>query len=298
MKPCPSTQAGLRQQLRSIIGAGGPYPLPEIQDLDSRSWDLVRRAVIDADEPGERLVALDSAQNLYGRDLGWTLDEERRSLAGFKGRALTLSYSYRLPPALIPALNNFRQLFCSDDGKDLETGFVTDAPIQLSFGCDLRWHQVPADRFEKEVTNVALEAPTQMGLNAADIAVLVARNDLVAHIASALKRRELTVKHVFGDSHIERRQRRQAFWKGQTMLVWNTHSFKGWEQRGVVLAIDAPMAKESADPLVDVYVALTRVKASQIGEAALTVVCADERLRGFGARWFEPYDNAAPSPPL
>ena len=56
------------------------------------------------------------------------------------------------------------------------------------------------------------------------------------------------------------------------------HSFKGWEARYMVIAID-----EKTD-LSTVYVAMSRLKKHTEG-SHLTVVCSNPKLRDFGTTW-------------
>jgi len=302
------TEAGLGRDLKRVLSDADAYPLAKVQDLvavalaagvsppeddrtptgyddllvdeaqdlDARSWDLLRRGVLEAANPGERLVAFDAEQNLYKQDLAWAQEagDSRLATAGFRGPPLRLSFSYRLPPQLIPALNDFRaNVLGHTAARALEAG-STHTAGQLAFGCHLSWKQVSQPVFAAELAEAARRAPDEMSLSPADVRTLQSAGH--------------KVKHVFGENHESRRHRRKAFWKGQAYLASTIHSFKGYEQRGVVLGIEAAEDEADHDGLVAVYIGLTRVKAMADGSAALTVICADERLRSFGQRWFEP----------
>jgi hypothetical protein len=260
----------------------------EAQDLDERSWSLLRKSLIDADPPGERLIAFDTEQNLYDRDLSWVTAERQVAAAGFSGPPLRLNFSYRLPSSLVPVLNDYRTRFLQGRGaQPLEAG-TSEAPLQLAFGCRLWWLQVAEEEFQATVARVAMNAPETMSLNPADVAVLVPRHDIGLAVVSQLEQAGHKVKHVFGSNEPEKRRRKKAFWKGQAMLASTVHSFKGYEQRGIVLGIvPSTSGDESGAGLVETYIGLTRVKAMEDGSAALIVVSADERLRSFGAQWFE-----------
>jgi hypothetical protein len=259
----------------------------EAQDLDATSWDLLRRSVVDGPDQGERLIAIDREQNLYGRELAWATDDTAGATAGFRGPLLRMRFSYRLPPSLVPVLNDFRtQMLPVVEVPPLEAG-VTTAPGQMAFGCTLRWRQADPSTFEQELLMAALEAPSEMRLPPADVAVLVQRNSVGLRLVGGLKDAGHKVKHVFGERPEDRKHNRRAFWKGQAYLASTIHSFKGYEQRGIVLGIESTLEADDADSLVTTYVGLTRVKAMPDGSASLIVVCADERLRDFGARWFE-----------
>jgi hypothetical protein len=230
---------------------------------------------------------------VYARDLTSAVGDG--AVAGFSGRPLRLGFSYRLPPSLIPPLNDFRTTFLgSTDLPPLEAG-TTEVGAQLAFGCHLRWHQTDLENFEDQLAIVALAAPDVMGLNPADVVVLVARNSTGLKLVRRLQDNGHRVKHVFGESMEERRWQRRAFWKGQTYLASTIHSFKGYEQRGVVLGVAGPRDESDADSLITTYIGLTRVKAMADGSAALVVVCADERLRAFGDRWFDRWCGSTPS---
>lgn len=84
------------------------------------------------------------------------------------------------------------------------------------------------------------------------------------------------------------------------MKAATIHSFKGWESRVIVLAIDyAP----NQGQLSALYVALSRVKRHPSG-SCLVVVCADPALVPYGRTWpdFKLIDreesSAADDPPL
>ena len=200
---------------------------------------------------------------------------------------MRLSFSYRLPPPLIPALNDFRTTFLKESGATpLQAG--SDYQVgQLAFGCRLRWRQVPAARFDEELAEVALAAPADMGLPPADVVAMVQYGSTGLALVRRLQAAGHKVKHVFGETQESRRSHRKAFWKGQAYLASTIHSFKGYEQRGVVLGIGPAMDDEDIDSLVAAYIGLTRVKAMPDGSASLTVVCADDRLEAFGSRWFD-----------
>lgn len=260
----------------------------EAQDLDARSWDLLRRSVLDGEQAAERVVAFDSDQNLYSRDLEWVRGEHAAATAGFHGPPVRLAYSYRLPPRLLVAVNDYRtQLLGLPPDEALESA-VNEAHAQLQFGCEMRWLQVSPDRFATALGGAAVGAPQEMGLNPADVVVLVSTHRDGLRVVQRLQEAGYSLKHVFGIDHNERRHHKVAFYKGQKMLASTIHSFKGYEQRGVVLGIPSPADSEDGSNLVALYIALTRVKAMPDGASALTVVCADEALAEFGSRWFDP----------
>ena len=86
----------------------------EGQDYNKDWWQTLRAAV----EPdGEMLLVADKTQNIYGKDLTW-LDGSLRG-TGISSRWYNLETSYRLPPEIVPILEDFANHFLVPSGVEL-----------------------------------------------------------------------------------------------------------------------------------------------------------------------------------
>ena len=86
----------------------------EGQDYNKDWWQTLRSAV----EPdGEMLLVADKTQNIYGKDLTW-LDGSLRG-TGISSRWYNLETSYRLPPEIVPILEDFANHFLVPSGVEL-----------------------------------------------------------------------------------------------------------------------------------------------------------------------------------
>ncbi len=256
----------------------------EGQDFRPDWWALLRRLCRPG---GEMMLVADRAQDVYERSVFWT--EQVMNGAGFSGPWSELGPSYRLPTEITPYVRDFLARYA----PDRENTVPVAAESSLPGFCNLRWVQVHRpDDLARTCVDELLRLPesAQLGkLAFAELHLLVPNHELGMQCVRLLNRQAVHCCHTFGRSDDERRPRKMAFFTGDPSVKGCTiHSFKGWEARAIVLAIE----QANANQMALYYVALTRLQRNDLG-SYLTVVCADSNLRSFGEAWPE-YLDASP----
>lgn len=257
----------------------------EGQDFKAEWWNFLRRDICRPE--GELLLAADVAQDLYDR-CSWTAEDQMLK-CGFSGPWTELKGSYRLPADLIPVVHEFASTFLQ--GADLQLPSeppdrqgVAAAPTKRrwvnsveKFGDPQQSARVVADEVERMLGHPTPPKP-------ADVVVLTNNHLTGTRVMEELSRRGIHVESIFATDEEEQRKRKNRFWPGVNALKGSTvHSFKGWEARGVVIAIEP--GRESHDAAL-AYVALSRVKGDPNNRSAfVTVVNADPRFAEFKARF-------------
>ncbi|MCL4685799.1 NERD domain-containing protein [Myxococcota bacterium] len=253
----------------------------EGQDFCLEWWNFLRFLVCEPD--GEMLLVADSTQDIYDRS-SWTR-KSKMVAAGFAGSWTNLEGSYRMPRVLVPLLADFARTYLSGEidppcvpPEQEQRALFGEAELSA---CERRWIQVTpsalADGIAKEVLRL-LDAHED--LHPHDITFLVEEHRIGLAAAQALEEKGVDVSHIFTEADgRERRTRKMRFWGGLGGTKGCTvHSFKGWEARAVVAAVDA---RKGSHRLA--YVAMSRVKADPSNRRAfLSVVCSDPRLAAFG----------------
>jgi len=202
---------------------------------------------------------------------------------------------------VIPHLKNFISVYLPD-----REAMAPVAPRELAlWPVNMKWVQIQEpSRLVASVIDEVLDLSGSLqdrDLSFADVTLLVRDNAIGTACLALLGAAGIDVKHVFGAGHQEQKERKLAFHAGdRRMKAATIHSFKGWESRVIVLAIDyAP----NQGQLSALYVALSRVKRHPSG-SCLVVVCADPALVPYGRTWpdFKLIDreesSAADDPPL
>ena len=273
----------------------------EGQDYNLRWWLTLRKAVEPDGSPiGEMLLVADKTQNIYGKDLTW-LDGSLRG-TGFSSREFNLETSYRLPPEIVPILEDFANYFLRPSGVEI------DIPKQVELGFSppikLRWVQVSSVNSIPELCFE--EARLQMEYLRSDTAIpdiifLAPRNDAGLGFIGQCEQKGVRVVHTFEQEDQEldafgqedrnlrkyenSRRKKLAFFLGDARIKATTlHSFKGWEGRHLVLYVSRI---ESAEDRALFYTALTRLKRHPNG-SMLTVISSCSELYNFGQGNFSP----------
>lgn len=133
----------------------------EGQDYNPRWWNILRSLLKTEQDlkEGEKLetemlLVADSTQDIYGKGKKWTDDVMKN--AGFSGPWATLESTYRLPPALIPMIQDFANRFIphadivlpqppeNTDQPDLLSNDRTDAGNII-----FKWINIPKFNNEK-----------------------------------------------------------------------------------------------------------------------------------------------------
>jgi hypothetical protein len=248
----------------------------EGQDFEGEWWAFLRQHVL---RPGgEILLVADRTQNLYERP-NWT--ESGTVGGGFKGPWFELDGTYRLPVDLVPIVCDFAKTFLSEEDlnlpsikQDHPTLGDAHSPTHRTWlnVADVDVVDATADEVERLIREVR-------GLSPSDI-VLLADHDAGFQIALELSNRGNDVVSLFTEHKGEKRQSlKRAFWAGRPGIKCCTvHSFKGWETR---VAVCVP--KVYGD--MELYVALTRIKAAPDRSAYVSVVNGVDKFRSFKSRF-------------
>ena len=283
--------------VRDVLPIYDAILVDEGQDYNKDWWQTLRAAV----EPnGEMLLVADKTQNIYERDLTW-LDGSLRG-TGISSRWYNLETSYRLPPEIVPILEDFANHFLVPSGVEV------DIPKQVELGfnplIELRWVQVSSVSSIAEICfEEAREQMKSLGNDTAipDIIFLTPRNDTGIVFVEKCEEKRVRVLYTFGQEDQEldpfgqgdrnlhkyenSRRKKLAFFLGDARIKATTlHSFKGWEGRHLILYVSRTA---SAGDRALFYTALTRLKTHPNG-SMLTVVSSCPELYNFGERNFSP----------
>jgi len=248
----------------------------EGQDFELDWWNLLSSCILKPS--GEALLVADRTQNLY-RKSNWT--DARMSGAGFSGPWTELKGTYRMPVDLVPIVNEYAQTFLRDAELDLPT-VQPDHPALAEAHEPTRrtWVNVADDDvIDATVHQVWSLIRGGEGLSPSDI-VLLTGHELGFAIVEGLVASGCDAFSIFSRSSPDARRRlKRAFWAGRPGVKGCTvHSFKGWESRAVVTV-------PSTSGQLELYIAMTRVKAAPSRPAFLTVVNAVDELRDFKPRF-------------
>ncbi len=252
----------------------------EGQDFKLFWWTFLRDHVVRGDNP-EMLLAADVSQDIYERK-SWTQEGPMLG-AGFRGQWRTLKESYRLPVDYIPIIREFASEYLEADSQHPLIPFDTEHARSSS--TIRRWVNVGAATATSLNETVREELDRMLahdgGPHAADVVILCERHATGRAVMDHLQKRGHTSEHIFAADNEEQQNRKYRFWPGISMLKGSTtHSFKGWESRGVILIIEDTPA--SSPELV--YTALTRVKGDPAHRSAfVTVINASPRYSSFKA---------------
>lgn len=261
----------------------------EGQDYLPLWWNVLR----DALRPGgEMLLVADPTQDVYERSASWT--DAAMTGAGFRGPWNLMATSYRLPRVLAVQATLFAREFITS-GEVVVPEPEPQQELDL-YPAHLQWTQAPANDLAQTSVRLALAIVSQFRPDVvawADVAILVQTIEIGKAVVTALRTMKFAPIHTFpeGTEQNQEEERRAAkrkklaFFKGGASIkVTTLHSYKGWEGRAVVVAVEDLSSPSGA---AAVYAALTRLKRHE-RSSALSVVCADPRGARFGSNWADP----------
>ena len=253
--------------------------IDEAQDFE-REWIQGLLPLLSQND--EMLLAYDSLQNLYQRDLIW-IENDNRGM-GFSGKPAELKKSQRLPRPFAEVAGAFVQRFINPDFKLAES----DLPPQTLFKHCLEWKNLTTDTQYQlpelvyaDIQNLTSHQDFQAHPH--DISVITDGHQQALPIINKLLAEKLEVTHVFDLSgENDFRQRRRQKWRFQPgdgqIRVCSLHSFKGWESPYVILLLSSHV-QQHEERAYQAYVALTRVKTQADGaSSALLVYNLDPNL--------------------
>ena len=284
--------------VRDVLPIYDAILVDEGQDYNKDWWQTLRAAKVEPD--GEMLLVADKTQNIYGTDVTW-LDGP---LLGTRlsSNWFNLETNYRLPPEIVPVLEDFSENFL------IPSGIEVDVPKQVELNCnppiELRWIQVSS---ASPIAEICFEeARRQMKCLGSDTAIpdiffLTSTNNTGLRFVDICEERNIHVLNTFGQEdqeshgftqgdrkfrkHENSRRKKLAFFLGDARIKATTlHSFKGWEGRHLILYVSRIA---SAEDRALFYTALTRLKTHPNG-SMLTVVSSCHNLYNFGERNFSP----------
>ncbi len=256
----------------------------EGQDFLPGWWNALR-AALPTDGSGEAMLVADRQQNVYGVK-PWT--DLEMSGAGFKGPWGALDSSHRMSPALCRLATDFVDRF----QPDVDEHRPIPAQGEFEFRTELRWLQMdPAEPVAAACIDAMLgilSTSDDDPVAVAELVCIVDREDIGLELVRLLRDKRIHVIHTFGLGQTRRekvedgRRKKLAFFRGDARVkVTTIQSFKGWENRALVVQIS-----EASDPtgLALAYAAITRLKRDDRG-SFLTVICSAPQLREFGQTW-------------
>jgi len=213
--------------------------IDEAQDFEAEWIDLLRKFLKGRNE---FLIVCDEAQNVYGRDMGWT--ENIGAKKGFVGPWGKLSNCIRLPKLIAEEVNRFAK----DYVPDVKLHPVPTQTKLFEFDPILRWISCK----NKDELNDQVEAAYDYLVNEikeqpTDIVILFQSTTLGKNMVEKFENdKHLKVNDVFEDNH------KTAFWMGVPRIKMSTiHSFKGWELKNVIVVVTVNNPSE-------IYTAISR----------------------------------------
>lgn len=280
------TQKAILSDTKGSIPRYDVIMVDEGQDYCPQWW-ITLSEVLAPD--GEMLFVADPSQNIYGRDLSFTHGNKMGSGsfagmgAGFTGPWMELNASYRLPPKLIPILEDYIAKFLPNSDVVLPKKEENKGSLFKAFPFEFNWINVPADQGSAEVlVNAAMDMPSLMEKNILaipDIVIITDKKRVGEDVVKLLAGKNIQVAHTFEDGD---NGCKMSFSMNKAPIKITTiHSFKGWESRSIILYISNTLDDRA---LAAVYVGLSRVKRHE-GGSSITVVSASSKLNSFGGKW-------------
>lgn len=270
-------QSGDKEQIYDAV------LVDEGQDFRLEWWNLLCQV---CKPSGERILAADMNQDLYGNASAWT--EEAMHNAGFRGQWAELSFSYRLPDHLLSITRHFAQKFLPP--RD-DIPKVSDQH-EFSNNDSFRWIQCCPE----DAVRVCCAAMLHMimdcsgfrgGIERADVTFLAQTNEIGREVVRQLNVLGLKSEDTFAQENEKAKRAKQRFGnKIYSFKATTIHSFKGWETSRMVLYLDK---MQSVSDRTAVYVALTRLSKDNANGSRITVVCAEPGLKNFGKEEFGAY---------
>lgn len=258
----------------------------EGQDFLPSWWDAIR-ASLAKDGDNEALLVADRQQNVYGIE-PWT--EQEMSGAGFRGPWGQLDRSFRMSARLCRLAADFVDRF----QPDADDHRPVPPQGELEFRTELRWIQVERLEFSaRACVNAMLEILDRSHddpVAVAELVCLVDREDIGRDIVGGLQDKGIRVLHTFGrgESEAKRKQdgrrKKLGFFRGDARVkVTTIQSFKGWENRALVVQISDASDRVG---LALAYAGITRLKQDDRG-CFLSVICSAPELREYGRTWVQ-----------
>ena len=268
----------------------------EGQDLSLDWWNDLAESVKSG---GEKFLAYDKTQNIYGRARAWT--DDAMIGASFSGAPMLLHRGYRLPPELIPIAKDYVDTFMDEEEVVLPDSPAPDLLDVTRVSPILRWVQINSDIDFEDSHVLSKELQKQMQAvsdyaSFSDFTVLVQNHEKGEYLINELQERmHLNVLDIFSKDKDESRRKKRCFYKGATNIKASTgHSYKGWESNHLLILFDSfdfdneydvEKGKNIIDHKCLFYVMLTRLKYQPMG-SSLTIICRENKLRSFGQKWF------------
>jgi len=246
---------------------------------------------------GEIYLFSDGTQNIYSRPL---ITESEFYHLGFKGQWSSLDGCFRLPTKYLETINRFIGCFLPKDSNK------PDLPKEKKFFDDplyIRWIQIDPRMLLQDISELATQeicdivslkhlppslkekfSPMKLG----DVVFMTETRETGKYISKMLGQIFPYVHTTF-----EKKEDKEQFDNTVDLIKGSTiKSFKGMENRGIVLVIEKEDPRNSQgdieDPILrrdrEIYVALGRLKATDKG-SCITVICQDPRYAEYGSTW-------------
>ena len=190
-----------------------------------------------------------------------------------------------MPNELITRLRIFAERYLKDNKVSLPK--PPESTLEI-YPVTLRWKQVQytsliAEECFNSIVQIS-KSDKEQTVAWSDFTVLLPTRKIGLTCEALFQRKGLQVAHIFGSDHMveqwnERKAQKKKFWMGNGQVKLSSiHSFKGWESRYLIVALDNNTSLDVA------YVAMSRLKRSTSG-SYLTVICSNPGLAEFGQAW-------------
>ena len=258
----------------------------EGQDFQPSWWQTLRLAL---KRGGEMVLVADKTQNIYATAAKWT--EEAMEKAGFSGSWNQLKTSYRLPPSIVPLVQQFAEQFLTDEDIDIPETQQQGVQMDL-FPAELRWLHVrePSNALracDHELRRMMCQPHTDTAV--ADITFLSGKKMGRAFVEMQRQTKNLKMLHTFDEDTTQSRRQKRAFFQGNAQIKATTvHSFKGWEARRLIVFVSS---MESTEDKAVLYTALTKLRGHEHGSCLTVVSCCDELRPYASSRWWPNYEE-------
>ena len=186
------------------------------RDYNKDWWQTLRVAVkLD----GEMLLVADKTQNIYGTDVTW-LDGSLRG-TGLSSRWKNLETSYRLPPEIVPILEDFSENFLIPSGIEVDIPENEQTELDFNPQIKFRWVQVSSVNSIAEICFA--EARWQMKCLESDTAIpdiifLTSTNNMGLMFVEKCEQRRVRVLNTFSQEHENSRRKKLAFFLGDARI--------------------------------------------------------------------------------
>lgn len=206
----------------------------------------------------EMIFAVDGKQNIYKRNLGWSVG---------RGRWGILEEGLRVPKKIANIANVFSDIYLnvSDKNENPHIHLPSHEQLNLLESKDLCfWREAKNESEIYETTYKVLKYfIDKYSIKISDTAILVYFNNQGIALRDYLYKKfkkEFTIQDIFDPDNLNQQKKKKMFrLNNRSLKMCTFHSFKGWEARNIILII--PNRKNIDN---EIYTAITRTQQNLI----------------------------------